>query len=173
YQLEELEALALGEHELEQLEEEHKTLSNAEQLLGACRQVLDLCSESDAGNVLSALNASLNRLTAFGSGSGAMASAIEPLASAQIQGEEAVGRRNRFTDHFDADPERQQQVEERRDSIYTLARKHRVQPSELGELQQRLLEELEGLNADDQAQERLGEELAAYARHYQEKAEEL
>src|SRR5690606_2502389 len=110
---------------------------------------------------------------AFGSGSGAMASAIELLASAQIQVEEAVGELNRFIDHFDADPERQQQVEERLDSIYTLARKHRVQPSELGELQQRLLEELEGLNADDQAQERLGEELAAYARHYQEKAEEL
>ncbi|KHO65021.1 DNA repair protein RecN [Pseudomonas flexibilis] len=173
YQLEELEALALGEQELEQLEEEHKTLSNAEHLLGACRQVLDLCSESDAGNVLSALNASLNRLTAFSPNAGAMASAVELLASAQIQVEEAIGELNRFIDHFDADPERQQQLEERLDSIYTLARKHRVQPGELGELQQRLLEELESLNADDQAQERLTEELAAYARHYQEKAEEL
>lgn len=173
YQLEELEALALGEQELEQLEEEHKTLSNAEHLLGACRQVLDLCSESDAGNVLSALNASLNRLTAFSPNAGAMASAVELLASAQIQVEEAIGELNRFIDHFDADPERQQQLEERLDSIYTLARKHRVQPGELGELQQRLLEELESLNADDQAQDRLTEELAAYARHYQEKAEEL
>lgn len=173
YQLEELEALALGEQELEQLEEEHKTLSNAEHLLGACRQVLDLCSESDAGNVLSALNASLNRLTAFSPNAGAMASAVELLASAQIQVEEAIGELNRFIDHFDADPERQQQLEERLDSIYTLARKHRVQPGELSELQQRLLEELESLNADDQAQDRLTEELAAYARHYQEKAEEL
>jgi len=173
YQLEELEALALGEQELEQLEEEHKTLSNAEHLLGACRQVLDLCSESDAGNVLSALNASLNRLTAFSPNAGAMASAVELLASAQIQVEEAIGELNRFIDHFDADPERQQQLEERLDSIYTLARKHRVQPGELGKLQQRLLEELESLNADDQAQDRLTEELAAYARHYQEKAEEL
>ncbi|HLT04168.1 MAG TPA: DNA repair protein RecN [Pseudomonas sp.] len=173
YQLEELEALALGDNELEQLEEEHKTLSNAEQLLGACRQVLDLCSESDAGNVLSALNASLGRLTAFNPNSGAMASAVELLASAQIQVEEAIGELNRFVDHFDADPERQQQLEERLDGIYTLARKHRVQPAELGELQQRLLEELEALNADDQAQERLTEELAAYARHYREKAEEL
>lgn len=173
YQLEELEALALGEQELEKLEEEHKTLSNAEHLLGACRQVLDLCSESDAGNVLSALNASLNRLTAFSPNAGAMASAVELLASAQIQVEEAIGELNRFIDHFDADPERQQQLEERLDSIYTLARKHRVQPGELGELQQRLLEELESLNADDQAQDRLTEELAAYARHYQEKAEEL
>ncbi|MGL4316915.1 MAG: DNA repair protein RecN [Pseudomonas sp.] len=173
YQLEELENLTLGDNELEQLELEHKTLSNAEQLLGACRQVLDLCSESDAGNVLSALTASLNRLSAFSSQPGALGEASNLLASAQIQVEEAVGELNRFIDHFDADPQRQQILEERLDAIYTLARKHRIQPTELGDLQQRLLEELEGLNADDQASERLGEELAAYARHYQEKASEL
>ncbi len=173
YQLEELENLALGDNELEQLEQEHKALSNAEQLLGACRQVLDLCSESDAGNVLSALTASLNRLTAFSSQPGALGEATNLLASAQIQVEEAVGELNRFLDHFDADPQRQQQLEERLDAIYNLARKHRVQPFELAELQQRLLEELESLNADDEAVERLGEELAAYARHYQEKAAEL
>ncbi len=173
YQLEELENLALGDNELEQLEQEHKTLSNAEQLLGACRQVLDLCSESDAGNVLSALTASLNRLGAFSSQPGTLSEAGNLLASAQIQVEEAVGELNRFIDHFDADPQRQQVLEERLDTIYTLARKHRIQPTELGELQQRLLEELEGLNADDQASERLSEELSAYARHYQEKADEL
>ena len=173
YQLEELENLGLGDNELEQLEQEHKTLSNAEQLLGACRQVLELCSESDAGNVLSALTASLNRLTTFSSQPGALGEATNLLASAQIQVEEAVGELNRFLDHFDADPQRQQLLEERLDAIYSLARKHRIQPFELTELQQRLLEELEGLNADDEAVGRLGEELAAYARHYQEKAAEL
>ena len=172
YQLEELDNLALGDNELEQLEQEHKTLSNAEQLLGACRQVLELCSDSDAGNVLSALNSSLNRLGAF-TGQPALSEATSLLASAQIQVEEAVGELNRFIDHFDADPQRQQLIEERLDAIYSLARKHRVQPFELTELQQRLLEELEGLNADDEAVERLGEELASYARHYQEKAREL
>ena len=173
YQLEELENLALGDNELEQLEQEHKTLSNAEQLLGACRQVLDLCSESDAGNVLSALTASLNRLGGFANQPGALSEATNLLASAQIQVEEAVGELNRFIDHFDADPQRQQLLEERLDAIYSLARKHRVQPTELAELQQRLLEELESLNADDEAVERLGEELAAYARNYQDKAAEL
>src|SRR5690606_14681326 len=160
-------------NELEQLEQEHKTLSNAEQLLGACRQVLELCSESDAGNVLSALTASLNRLSGFASQPGALSEASNLLASAQIQVEEAVGELNRFIDHFDADPQRQQFLEERLDAIYGLARKHRVQPFELAELQQRLLEELEGLNADDEAVERLGEELAAYERHYRDKAAEL
>ncbi len=173
YQLEELENLALGDQELEQLEQEHKNLSNAEQLLSACRLVIELCSENDAGNVLSALTSSLSRLTGFSSQPGALSEAVNLLASAQIQVEEAVGELNRFLDHFDADPERQQYLEERLDTIYTLARKHRVQPSELGELQQRLLDELEGLNADDQALERLDEELAAYTRHYQDKAAEL
>jgi DNA repair protein RecN (Recombination protein N) len=173
YQLEELENLALGDNELEQLEQEHKALSNAESLLGACRQVLDLCSESDAGNVLSALTASLNRLGAFSGQGGALGEASNLLASAQIQIEEAVGELNRFIDHFDADPQRQQFLEERLDTIYTLARKHRIQPSELAALQQQLFEELEGLNADDEAGERLAEELAAYERHYQEKAAEL
>lgn len=173
YQLEELENLSLGDNELEQLEQEHKTLSNAEQLLGTCRQVLELCSENDAGNVLSALTASLNRLGAFSNQPGALSEATNLLASAQIQVEEAVGELNRFIDHFDADPQRQQQLEDRLDSIYSLARKHRVQPGDLGQLQQRLLDELESLNADDEAVERLSDELAAYARHYQEKASEL
>ncbi|NKQ10262.1 DNA repair protein RecN [Pseudomonas sp. SST3] len=173
YQLEELETLALGEEELEQLEHEHKNLANAEHLLGACRQVIDLCSESDAGNVLSALTSSLQRLTGFQNQPGALGEAVNLLSSAQIQVEEAVGELNRFLDHFDSDPQRQQALEERLDSIYTLARKHRVQPQELPALQQSLFEELESLNADDDALEQLGEELAAYAQHNHEKAEEL
>ncbi|WP_313514044.1 DNA repair protein RecN [Pseudomonas sp.] len=173
YQMEELENLALGEHELEQLEQEHKSLTNAESLLGACRHVIELCAESDSGNVLSALTASLQRLGNRSSQPGALNEAAELLSSAQIQVEEAVGELNRFLDHFDADPARLQTLEERLDAIYTLARKHRVQPVELAALQQRLLDELETLNADDEALERLAQELASYARHYQEKAGEL
>ncbi|SEI81029.1 DNA repair protein RecN (Recombination protein N) [Azotobacter beijerinckii] len=173
YQLEELEKLALGDRELEELELEHKTLSNAEQLLGNCRQVIDLCSESDAGNVLSALTASLQRLTSLQAQPGPLGEAVNLLASAQIQVKEAVGELNRFLDHFDVDPQRQQSIEERLDAIYGLARKHRIPPGELIPLQQRLRSELAGLNADDETLERLDRELAAYARHYREKAGEL
>ena len=173
YQLEELDNLGLGENELEQLEQEHKSLTNAEALFGICRQVIDQCSESDSGNVLNALTASLHRLTAVASAPKGLGEAANLLASAQIQVEEAVGELNRFLDNFDADPMRLQVLEERLDAIYTLARKHRVQPAELPHLQQRLMEEIEGLNASDESIERLGEELAAYAKHYQVKAEEL
>ncbi|NWB87094.1 DNA repair protein RecN [Pseudomonas gingeri] len=173
YQLEELENLGLGENELGDLEQEHKNLTNAETLLGICRQVVEQCSESDSGNVLNALTASLNRLSSVSNGSGSLGEATNLLASAQIQIEEAVGELNRFLDHFDADPARLQQLEERLDAIYTLARKHRIQPTEVATLQQKLLDEIETLNANDEAIERLTEELAAYARHYQERAREL
>lgn len=173
YQLEELDNLGLGEHELEQLEQEHKNLTSAEALFGICRQVIDQCSESDSGNVLSALTSSLNRLGAATNSPKALNEAANLIASAQIQVEEAVGELNRFLDNFDADPMRLQALEERLDTIYTLARKHRVHPTELPHLQQQLMEELEGLNASDESIERLGEELAAYAQHYKEKAREL
>jgi DNA repair protein RecN (Recombination protein N) len=173
YQLEELESLSLGENELERLEQEHTTLTNAESLLGICRQVVELCSESDSGNALNALTASLNRLTSVNNSPDALNEATNLLSSAQIQVEEAVGEINRFLDRFEADPARLQQIEERLDTIYTLARKHRVHPNEVAALHQKLLDEIETLNANDEAVERLEHELGAYARHYQERAREL
>ncbi|KQB55111.1 DNA repair protein RecN [Pseudomonas endophytica] len=173
YQLEELETLSLGENELEELEQEHKNLTSAETLLTICRQVIEQCSENDSGNVLNALTASLNRLSSVHNNSGSLSEATDLLASAQIQVEEAVGELNRFIDHFDADPSRLQYLEERLDTIYSLARKHRVQPTEVAALQQNLLDELETLNANDENIERLTHELASYARHYQECAGEL
>ncbi|MDB5979684.1 MAG: recN [Pseudomonas sp.] len=173
YQLEELESLSLGENELDELELEHKTLTNAESLLSICRQVVEQCSENDNGNVLNALTTSLNRLSGVNSSPSAMSEAANLLSSAQIQVEEAVGELNRFLDHFDADPARLQQVEERLDAIYTLARKHRVQPTDVAALHQKLLDEIETLNASDESIERLENELASFARHYQEKAREL
>ncbi|RMR02150.1 DNA repair protein RecN [Pseudomonas savastanoi pv. glycinea] len=173
YQLEELESLSLGENELEQLEQEQKTLTNAESLLSICRQVVEQCSENDSGNVLNALTASLHRLGSVNDSPTALSEATNLLSSAQIQVEEAVGELNRFLDHFDADPARLQHLEERLDAIYTLARKHRIQPTEVATLQQKLLDEIETLNANDEAIERLENELSSFARHYKEKAREL
>ena len=173
YQLEELENLALGDDELAQLETDQKNLTNAEALFGICRQVIDLCSENDSGNVLSALTASLNRLGGTNNPPQALGEAASLISRAQIQVEEAVGELNRSLDHFDADPARLQQIDERLGTIYSLARKHRIQPNELAQMHQKLLDEIETLAANDESIERLSEELAAYGRHYHEKAREL
>ncbi|MFZ2290451.1 MAG: DNA repair protein RecN [Halopseudomonas yangmingensis] len=173
YQLEELDNLALQDGELDSLESEQRQLANAEQIVHNCQQVIDLCRESDSGSVLQALNASLGRLTALAEHSRHLGEAHALLASAQIQVEEAVGELSRYLDHFEADPQRQQQVEERLGSIYELARKHRIQPQQLAALQQQMLDELDSLQQQDADIERLGEELAAYRQHYQQLAQQL
>ena len=145
YQLEELDALSLGDDELEALEQEQQILSQAGQLLEHCRFIVDLCSEGEGSTVLAALASALNRGRAFTQPPAALQQCNELLTSAQIQIEEAMGELNRFVDGFDADPERQQWVDQRLDAIYSLARKHRVQPEELNNLHQQLLQELEGL----------------------------
>ncbi|SDS94371.1 DNA replication and repair protein RecN [Halopseudomonas xinjiangensis] len=173
YQLEELDNLSLQDGELEQLEDDQRQLANAEHITQSCQQVINLCSESDSGSVLQALTASLQRLNGLTTHNRNLDEANSLLASAQIQVEEAVGELTRYLDHFEADPERQQQIEERLGVIYDLARKHRINPDELPALQQRLIDELEGLQQRGADTEKLAEELEAYRAHYRELAGDL
>ncbi|MEL0169912.1 MAG: DNA repair protein RecN [Pseudomonadaceae bacterium] len=173
YQLDELDNLSLQDGELEELEAEQRQLASADQILHSCQQVINICSENDSGSVLEALTASLNRLDAFKSHSAQLGEASDLLASAQIQIEEAVGELTRYLDHFEADPERQQYVEERLSAIFDLARKHRIQPQELPALQQQLIDELEGQQQQAADAERLQEELTAYQAHYRQLSEKL
>ncbi len=113
YQLEELDNLSLQEGELEELENDQRQLANAGEIMQSCQHVINLCSENDSGSVLHALTISQQRLAAFRNSHHSLEEADGMLASAQIQIEEAVGELTRYLDHFEADPERQQQVEER------------------------------------------------------------
>ncbi|WP_285276360.1 DNA repair protein RecN [Halopseudomonas bauzanensis] len=173
YQLEELDNLSLQEGELEQLEAEQRQLANAELIMQSCQQIINICSESDSGSVLQALTSSLNRLGGLKEHGRSLDEAHNLLSGAQIQVEEAVGELTRYLDHFEADPQRQQQVEERLGVIHDLARKHRVNADELPALQQRLIDELEGIQQQDADRERLAEELVAYREHFQSLASRL
>ena len=173
YQLEELDILAVNPEEVEQLEQEHKSLSNSESLLENCRQIIDTCSDNDSSNVLSIVGSLLQRARAISAAPQAFVQATELLASAHIQIEEAVSEFNNFVDDFDADPQRQQWIEERLDSIYTLARKHRVMPEQLHELQAQLQTELEALDADDASLEHLEQAAALLVTEYTQKAQVL
>ena len=173
YQLEELDVLAVQDGEVEQLEQEHKSLSNSESLLDNCRQIIDTCSDNDSSNVLSLVGTLLQRARAVCGAPQAFTQATELLASAHIQIEEAVSEFNDFVDNFDADPQRQQWLEERLDSIYTLARKHRVTPEQLHALQAQLQGELESLDADDASLEHLEQAAALLVTEFNQKAQSL
>lgn len=173
YQLEELDTLALDEGELEQLEQEHKSLSNSESLLENCRLIIDACSENDNSNVLSILSNLMQRAHAVSAAPQAFLQATELLSSAHIQIEEAISQFNHFVAHFDADPQRQQWLEQRLDAIYTLARKHRVQPERLHALQIDLSAELAALDADDASLEHLQQAATLLLEEYATKAQAL
>src|SRR5690606_23009996 len=173
YQLEELDNLSLQDGELNQLESDQRQLANAELIMQSCQQIINICSENDSGSVLQALTSSLSRLSGLKEHGRSLDEAHNLLAGAQIQVEEAVGELTRYLDHFEADPQRQQQVEERLGVIHDLARKHRINADQLPILQQQLIDDLENIQQHGADKERLADELEAYREHFQTLADKL
>ncbi|WOG28953.1 DNA repair protein RecN [Endozoicomonas sp. 8E] len=173
YQLQELEQLSLQEGELEQLEQELKQLSHAEGTLSVCHEINAICSDNEAGNILQKLSICLQRLSDLQIDHPAINNTLEMMSSAQIQVEEAVGEINHFIDHFDADPARMQDVDERLSAIYDLARKHRVQPEALLEKQNTLGSELESIQFSDERVEALQQKLIELKSEFQNQCEKL
>ncbi|WP_415906247.1 DNA repair protein RecN [Neptuniibacter sp. QD72_48] len=155
YQIEELDQLALADGEFKQLEEEQKTLANAESILNTGHQLINLASDSDDANCVQQLNHCLQLLSEIQSESPSVRQANEMLNSALIQVEEASNEIRHYMDRVNVDPSRQQDVEERLSTIYEIARKHRINPDELCEFHQSLSQELSSLSRSDEELEQL------------------
>jgi DNA repair protein RecN (Recombination protein N) len=95
------------------------------------------------------------------------------LESARIQIDEASHQLQHRVDNFDLDPERLSLLEARYDDIMSVARRHRVDASELNELFQSLSEELASLNNDDSNIEALEQQQALALQTYQALANKL
>ncbi|WP_415889447.1 DNA repair protein RecN [Neptuniibacter sp. SY11_33] len=155
YQIEELDQLALADGELKQLEEEQKTLANAENILNTGHQLINLASDSDEANCVQQINHCLQLLSEIQSESPSVRQANEMLNSALIQVEEASNEIRHYMDRVNVDPSRQQDVEERLSTIYEIARKHRITPAELCEFHQSLSQELSSLSRSDEELDQL------------------
>ena len=151
FQLKELDDLDLQDGELIQLQAEYRHLSSADSMLATARQVLEVCSESDEQNLLSGLHHALGLLQELGARTDALAPVGELLNTATIQIEEAVSELRRTVDHFDANPQRLEQINQRLADIQLQARKHKVRAEDLPELRKRLSEQLSGYGHNDEA----------------------
>lgn len=158
FQIQELEALALADNEIKQLEEEHERLANGAELLeGAQAAVHTLYDDDQAiSNVLSQLTAKLEQL-------GGHDKTLETIASllrdADIQLGEAASQLHQYIDGMELDPKRLQWLDERIGAITDLARKHRVDATHLPEVLQQLSQELADIEDADSSLERLEQEL--------------
>ena len=161
YQVDELDELDLKERELGALEQELKLLSNAEQILKSSHQALELCEEHGAG-----IHKALQLLSGDDQVTAAAGSARELLDSAAIQLNEAGSEVQRHIDSVEIDPQRLEEVEQRLTHIYDVARKHRVLPEVVGELHQRLRQELRELADGGQRIDQLTQELEELSGRY-------
>ena len=154
FQLQELESLDARPGEFLELRAESQRLANSGRLAEGVAAALRVLYEDDSANVagmLAAAERSLQGLVEFDEELAAIAELVD---SAGIQVAEAADSLRRYGDSIDMDPGRQETVEQRLDSMQSVARKHRVEPGDLPELRTRLAAELdELLHAEERGRE--------------------
>ena len=170
FQLEELDALALQEGELQELEQEQQRLANAEGLIRICQQSLGALYEGDDGTCNDHLSQVSHWLDDARRQDEGLASIADTVESARLQVEAAADDLRHYLEKLDLDPERLSQVEERLSQCYTLARKYRIRPEELVEHHQGLLSESEALGNVDAHLHALAEAESAAEKQYMDSA---
>jgi len=159
YQTQELQALAPQPGEHAALVEEHRRLAHARRLQQGCAQVLEgLDGGGDTESVIAVLWRLREHLQVqAGVADEAISAGMDLLEGAALQAEEAAGTLRRYCEQTQPDPERLHVVEQRLDAINAAARRHRVNPEQLGEHYRQLQQQLQAL---EQGEERHGELLA-------------
>ena len=168
YQLGELVELNPAEGESTLLEIEQKRLANIEDIKRYCQEVIQTCTEEEDINVSSVLSRAVDRLTSIDDV--ALQPVIELLNSSQIQVDEAITDLKSMTRHYEADPERLLEVENRLSTLYSIARKHRVSPEELPALQVSIQKEITTLSNIDEQITMLESELTTLKKRFQKAA---
>lgn len=172
YQIEELDALGLKPGELEQIDDEHRQLANAGQLLQEGGSCLEAMAEAD-GAVLDQLSRIEQQLGQLSRLHGGFSEISEMLGSATIQVQEASALLRRLLERLELDPERLAELETKLEAIQDLSRKHHVRSSELLQRREELAQQLAGSESAAQQLQELEAQRAAVLNDYQTHAAAL
>jgi DNA repair protein RecN (Recombination protein N) len=173
YQLGELNALELKAGEFESLSSERQRLAQRGRLGAGAREIVQLLREADDTNAEHAIARALTiarSLTDYDAKYNEIARLIDESLIALREGVEAV---ERYESALDADPARQEWVEQRLAAIESIARKHRIDPAEILKLQEQLNLELEGLEKLEASIEQVQKALAAAQDRFLEACKKL
>ncbi len=175
YQVDELEQLAVADGESTELAGELKQLANAEQLIAAldgAQQCCDSDSVESSGGI-QLLQSALQQLESHIETLPALKNIRELLGSALIQVQEAKAELGAIAAQVEINPQRLQEIESRLDSIYTVARKHQVDPEQLPAQLASLSATLADLAASEERLQTLREQQQSLQQRYQQLASEL
>lgn len=172
HQLGELEALGLKPGDYEKLEQEHDALANLGSLLTSGELALDRLRENESDNAARCIQQALKALEGERHRHPKLDEVAELLAGALIQIEEGASTLRHYLESLDADPGRLTELEDRLAAVHALARKHRVPPAVLPEVQAALTDEQTQLQRS-QDLDALAREVAALEKAYTTAAEKL
>ena len=147
HQIAELEQHALSTDALLELEDTHRRLANAGQLLQGCAGLADLLdgeSEFALSRLLTRAQTESQRLASLDA---KLSPLVELLDAARIQTDEASDSLSRYQTALDLDPQRLAEIDAQLGKLHELARKHRVPMAELHDHTTILQAELAALQA--------------------------
>jgi len=153
FQLSELDALALGSDEYEALLAERQKQLHGGRLAEGVTLALAVLADDDSGNAGSLVAEAERSIAAIQRYDGELLPVQQLLESAAIQLSEAVSALQHYAAALQLDPQRRDWIEERLDSIQAIARKHRIEPTQIPELHDELREQVERtLGAEERGQ---------------------
>ena len=163
YQVQELDEFNLQPNEFLELEEDHKRLSNSEQLTALSQSALQMLSENETVSADSLLYRASQYIDELVELDPRYADVQTMLQEALIQVQEATAEVQQLSSHIEQDPHLLQEIEQRMGQAIQLARKHNTKPESLTELHQSLKQELEQLIDFSESEEELvAQEKQAY-----------
>ena len=150
WQIGELDKLAPGADEWQELDAEHGRLANGHSLIDAAGQALAAISGSDSesqGGAETFTGRAIDALQAVAAFDARLEGPIEALQGAQAQLQDAGHTLSGYLDRAELDPGRLRAVDERLSAWLGLARRHRRPPAELPVLLSQWKTELAALDA--------------------------
>jgi len=173
FQCRELEDLALGSNEFDELENEQERLSRSDEVREAVTRTIALLDQDDQPGIRSLLLEALHALGDVRALDPRLDATAGMLEEARINVDEAVAELERHDNGDEADPARLEQVNRRLQKSLDLARKHRVTPQELPRLCADLRARLDRIDDQDQERQRLIDEQDKTRARWQDSAERL
>ncbi|MDE0743174.1 MAG: DNA repair protein RecN [Woeseiaceae bacterium] len=173
FQYEELNTLELQENEYNSISLEFTKIHNIEKLNNGINQVLNNLQDSEITNAESLINNSVKSLESLIEFDHALKDAKNLLEEASIQSSEAADYLRRYCSSIEFDPEKNRRLDERINTIKTIARKHRVEPSELHTVYEKIKNELNELKNIEANQKNLNRDIDEAKNHYTKLAKEL
>lgn len=173
HQIEELASEALAPESIEAVVLEHRRQSHATSLIEGCARVAGSLDGDDAVGLPGTLRRLRQELARLSEHEPRLSEVDALLDGAQIQIDEAATTLERIRDGFELDPVRLAELDQRLARLQDLARKHRVAPEALQELQQHLQRELDDLGENDARLARLREQREAAAAQWRKTAADV